>query len=87
VLRRRGEQERALPGVVWLDRRCQRRRFQVAALLQLINTGEVQAAETLFLASSLLITLWAFGLGILLWRAAEAGPSTDTTAVAGIGGR
>jgi len=40
-----------------------------AALLQLVSGGEVQAAETLFLAASLLLTLWAFALGVLLWRA------------------
>ena len=42
-----------------------------AALLQIASTGQVQAAETLFLASSLLITFWAFALGIFLWRAAR----------------
>jgi len=44
----------------------------VAALLQIANTGEVQAAETLFFASSLLVTLWAFAVGVLLWRAQPA---------------
>jgi hypothetical protein len=41
----------------------------VAALLQIAHTDQVQAAETLFLASSLLITGWAFALGVFLWRA------------------
>jgi hypothetical protein len=40
----------------------------MAALLQIANTGEVQTAETLFFASSLLATLWAFAAGVLLWR-------------------
>lgn len=40
----------------------------VAALLQIANTGELQAAETIFLASSLLITVWAFVTGLVLWR-------------------
>ena len=40
----------------------------VAALLQIANTGEVQAAETLFFASSLLATLWAFATGVVVWR-------------------
>jgi len=40
----------------------------VAALLQIANTGEVQAAETLFFATSLLATLWAFAVGVLVWR-------------------
>ncbi len=43
----------------------------VAALLQIANTGEVQAAETLFFATSLLATLWAFAVGILVWRDAR----------------
>jgi hypothetical protein len=47
----------------------------VAALLQIAHTGQVQAAETLFLASSLLITCWAFALGVFLWRAPAAVPS------------
>jgi len=44
----------------------------VAALLQIANTGEVQAAETLFFASSLLVTVWAFAVGVLLWRHGRA---------------
>lgn len=43
-----------------------------AALLQIANTGEVQTAETLFLASSLLVTLWAFAVGVLVWRDVRA---------------
>lgn len=44
----------------------------VAATLQIANTGEVQAAETLFFASSLLVTLWAFVVGVLAWRDGRA---------------
>lgn len=44
----------------------------VAALLQIANTGEVQAAETLFFASSLLVTLWSFAVGVLVWRDGRA---------------
>jgi len=40
----------------------------IAALLQIAASGEVQAAENLFLVSSLLLTLWALALGILMWR-------------------
>ena len=40
----------------------------VAALLQIAASGEVQAAETIFFASSLLLTLWTLSLGILMWR-------------------
>jgi hypothetical protein len=39
-----------------------------AALLQIANTGEVQVAETLFFASSLLVTVWVFAMGVLVWR-------------------
>ncbi|MEO5939785.1 MAG: DUF4386 family protein [Candidatus Limnocylindrales bacterium] len=42
----------------------------LAALLQIANTGEVQAAETLFFTTSLLATLWAFAVGVLVWREA-----------------
>ena len=40
----------------------------VAALLQIAASGEVQAAETTFLASSLLLTLWTLTLGVRMWR-------------------
>jgi hypothetical protein len=40
----------------------------VAALLQIAASGEVQAAETIFFVSSLLLTLWTLALGILMWR-------------------
>ena len=40
----------------------------IAALLQIAASGEVQTAETLFFASSLILTLWALGLGIQMWR-------------------
>lgn len=43
----------------------------VAALFQIANTEEVQAAETLFFVASLLATLWAFAVGILVWRDAR----------------
>ena len=44
----------------------------VAALLQIANTGELQAAETLFFASSVLATVWAFAVGVLVWRDGRA---------------
>ena len=40
----------------------------VAALLQIAASGEVQAAETIFLVSSLLLTFWTLAVGVLLWR-------------------
>ncbi len=43
----------------------------VAALLQIANAGEVQVAETLFFATSLLATVWAFAVGVLVWRDAR----------------
>jgi hypothetical protein len=49
----------------------------VAALLQIAANGDVQAAETTFLASSLLLTLWVLVLGIRIWRGSgnEGAPS------------
>lgn len=44
----------------------------VAALLQLAANREVQVAETLFLLSSLLLTLWTLALGVRTWRSATA---------------
>jgi hypothetical protein len=46
----------------------------VAALLQIAASGEVQTAETIFFASSLLLTLWALALGILMWRSYSDAP-------------
>ncbi len=40
----------------------------IAAVLQIAANGEVQAAETTFLGSSLLLTLWTLILGVLMWR-------------------
>ena len=54
----------------------------VAALVQIVNTGEVQVAETIFLASSMLITVWAFVLGVVMWRE-TASPSGAAPLVAG----
>lgn len=50
----------------------------VAALIQIANTGEVQAAETIFLASSMLITAWAFVVGIVMWREGADAPEPAT---------
>lgn len=40
----------------------------VAALLQIGASGEVQAAQTIFLVSSLVLTLWTLAVGVLMWR-------------------
>jgi hypothetical protein len=40
----------------------------VASILQLAAGGEVQVAETLFLGSSMLLTLWAFAVGLVTWQ-------------------
>jgi hypothetical protein len=53
----------------------------VAAFLQIAASGEVQTAETLFFASSLLLTLWALALGILMWRE-NADAIVDTLSLA-----
>ncbi len=52
-----------------------------AALLQIAASGEVQSAETLFFASSLILTLWALALGILMWRE-DAGAMVDPLSLA-----
>jgi Domain of unknown function (DUF4386) len=39
-----------------------------AALLQIAASGEVQAAESIFLVSSLVLTLWTLAVGVLMWR-------------------
>ena len=40
----------------------------IAALLRIQAGVEVQTSETLFLATSLTLTLWALAIGILMWR-------------------
>ncbi len=45
----------------------------IAALLQIAANGEVQAAETIFLASSIVLTVWTLAVGVRLWR----GPALD----------
>jgi hypothetical protein len=39
-----------------------------ASIIQVAAGDEVQVAETLFLLSSMLLTVWAFALGFLTWR-------------------
>ena len=41
----------------------------VAALLQIAASGEVQSAETLFFVSSVILTMWALLVGVMMWRA------------------
>jgi hypothetical protein len=43
----------------------------VAGLLQIAANGEVQAAETTLLVSTLLLTLWTLALGVWMWRGHE----------------
>ncbi len=45
----------------------------VAALLQITSVGELQDAESLFLASSMLLTIWALALGVRMWRGRSSG--------------
>ncbi|MEO6578229.1 MAG: DUF4386 family protein [Candidatus Limnocylindria bacterium] len=44
----------------------------VAALLQVAANGQVQAAETTFLVSSIVLTVWTLAVGIRLWRGAAS---------------
>lgn len=39
-----------------------------AALTQTVAMGESALAEAVFLGSSMLITMWAFSVGVLMWR-------------------
>lgn len=58
----------------------------VAALLQISTVGELQDAESLFLASSLLLTIWAFALGVRMWRGrSSVDHIRSPSAVAGTG--
>ncbi len=45
----------------------------IAALLQIAANGEVQAAETIFLASSIVLTVWTLAVGVRLWRGPSLG--------------
>jgi hypothetical protein len=57
----------------------------VAAVIQIAAGAEVQVAETLFLASSLLLTGWVFIVGLRMWQglaAPAAGESRLAPAVA-----
>lgn len=45
----------------------------VAALLRIAATEELQAAETIFLVSSVLLTIWTLSMGILMWRRSAEG--------------
>lgn len=60
----------------------------VAGLLQIAANGEVQAAETTLLVSTLLLTLWTLALGVWMWRGQEdsvAGVPSLDRAVADVG--
>jgi hypothetical protein len=50
----------------------------VAGVLQIAASGEVQAAETILLVSTLLLTVWTFLLGVRVLRSpsAERGPAS-----------
>ena len=51
----------------------------VAAVLQIAANREVQAAETIFLGASLLLTLWTLALGFLMWRGSADAITGDTS--------
>ncbi len=54
----------------------------LAASLRIASNGDVQAAETLFLVSSVVITLWLFALGVTRWRStrSEISPRPEASA-------
>lgn len=45
----------------------------VAALLRIAATEEVQGPESIFLVSSVLLTMWTLSMGILMWRRSADG--------------
>ncbi len=49
----------------------------IAALIQIAAGGEEQVAESMFLASSVLLTGWVFLIGLRMWRS-EPGAVTGT---------
>jgi hypothetical protein len=51
----------------------------VAAALRMTANGDEPTSETLFLASSVAITIWAFVLGVMLWRRAPEGSRVSRT--------
>jgi hypothetical protein len=58
----------------------------LAALLQVAANGEVQVAETVFLASSLTLTLWALAAGVLMWRQSPIPVSAPRSRVTSVDG-
>lgn len=54
----------------------------IASVLRIAANGDEQVSESIFLLSSVAITIWAFVLGILLWRASPLQLPIDATRVA-----
>jgi MprA protease rhombosortase-interaction domain-containing protein len=54
----------------------------VAAGFRMVANGDEPTSETLFLVSSVAITVWAFVLGTMLWRNASAAASATATSTA-----
>lgn len=59
----------------------------LAAVLQIAEGGETQAAETLFLVGSMLLTAWVLILGLRLWRGLPVPMPTPAVAPATVGAR
>ncbi len=59
----------------------------IAAVLQIAEGGETQAAETLFLVGSMLLTAWVLVLGVRLWRGLPAPVTAPAGAPATVGAR
>lgn len=53
-----------------------------AAALRMVANGDDPASETLFLVSSVAITIWAFALGVMLWHRVSEGASVRTSLAA-----
>jgi hypothetical protein len=58
----------------------------VAGMLQIAASGEVQAAETILLASTMLLTVWTFVLGVRVFRRPSMEPEPVLPLAAGVRG-
>lgn len=59
----------------------------IAAVLQIAEGGATQAAETIFLVGSMMLTLWVLALGIRLWRGLPSRTGAPAAEPASMGAR
>lgn len=58
-----------------------------ASVLRIAANGDQQLSESIFLASSITITIWAFVLGVMMWRGVRPESPVKANAVVGMAGR